>query len=141
MNKYLKTIYKLFLSLCIICVMPNTLGATQEIQSLQQLQQIQKEHPVVLLFTADWCPICQRIKEPFHKISKNKNFTDIRFIIVDVETGNQIARKYKINSIPHIKYIQKGTGNIVAEKIGAKDNQIFKKSVSSDIEKHLQNSK
>lgn len=130
MNKYFTIL------IASILIMPYSQGKVTEVKNQQELSKILKANNfVVLKFKADWCPICKKVEEPFNEIAKNKNFKDIKFVIIDFDTAPKLVRKYQIRGIPHIKYIKKT--KIVGEKIGVKGKKAFIKNLKKDISKHF----
>ena len=65
-----------------------------------QAVKISKElnQPLILLFSADWCVYCIKLKKD---ISNNiDKFEDTTICIVDIDKNPELAKKYKVRSIP-----------------------------------------
>jgi len=56
---------------------------------------------VVVDFTADWCPPCQRIKPIYEAMAKDhKDNERIKFIKIDVDENNETASAAGVRSMP-----------------------------------------
>jgi len=71
-----------------------------DLKAFQTLLKSTKES-VIVLFSADFCGPCQRLKPLFKKLGSTA--VNSIFIIVDVSDNDDIASEYKINRIPEIK--------------------------------------
>lgn len=63
---------------------------------------------VVVDFFATWCGPCQRLLQVIPTIARD--FPKVVFIKANVDDNKELAAKYGIQSIPHIKFF-KGDGN------------------------------
>jgi len=72
----------------------------------------QAESPVVVHFTASWCPACQKMKPTLTRLQKQGY--DIR--IVDVTRNEALAKRYGIKDLPATVVVQKG--KIQSQQIG-----------------------
>jgi len=68
--------------------------------------------PIVFDFSAVWCPPCQRFKPIFHDVARTYR-PKARFISVDVDDNQEIARQFGVSSIPQIS-ILKPDGKVVS---------------------------
>ena len=68
-------------------------------------KQLKTNDKVIVIFSASFCKPCKDIY-PFME-DQAKIFTNIAFIKVDVEEGQEISEKYGIQSIPHFKFFKK----------------------------------
>lgn len=66
--------------------------------------QLKTNDKVLVIFSASFCKPCKDIY-PFME-DQAKIFTNIAFIKVDVEDGQEISEKYGIQSIPHFKFFK-----------------------------------
>lgn len=65
----------------------------ESVQVSKQLNQ-----PLILIFSADWCVYCKKLKKD---ISDNLDrFEDTTICIVDINENPELAKKYKVRSIP-----------------------------------------
>ncbi len=90
--------------------------------------------PVILVFSASWCPPCQTMKKEVYPNSRIRKFHD-RFVwaYLDLdETSNEaVVEKFKVGPIPHIQFLDaqgKAIGNI-----GASEVDEFSKALASVI--------
>lgn len=63
------------------------------------------EGDAVVDFYANWCGPCKMFGPIFEEVSEN---SDINFIKLDVDKANEIAREYKVMSIPTIIVFKNG---------------------------------
>lgn len=69
-------------------------------------KQLKTNDKVLVIFSASFCKPCKDIY-PFME-DQAIIFTNIVFIKVDVEEGQEISEKYGIQSIPHFKFFKNG---------------------------------
>lgn len=64
-------------------------------------------------FWAPWCPYCMRLKPIFESIAND--YSDIKFVNVNVEEQQEVASRHGIQGIPVIKFFceSKEVGEIV----------------------------
>jgi len=64
----------------------------------------ESDRPMLLYFTADWCPPCQQMKRsvwPDDAVEQAVNAHVVPvYVDVDSEMGQQLGFKYEVNSIP-----------------------------------------
>ena len=60
--------------------------------------------PMVVDFSATWCPPCRELKPIFEQL-KDQYSGKVDFVSVDVDSMPQLAEKYNIHSIPALVYI------------------------------------
>lgn len=66
-----------------------------------------EDKPVVLKFTADWCPGCQQLSPIVDKVAEE--LEDVVFYSVDVDNSLEFAQQqYGIMSIPTLVLLKKG---------------------------------
>jgi thioredoxin 1 len=81
---------------------------------------------VVVDFFADWCGPCQLLGKQLPAIAKQ--FPNVKFLKVDVDTNASLSEKYKVFSIPHVqlfKGIIDEEPQTVATVIGADPRAIW----------------
>ena len=69
-------------------------------EDYNQAVKISKElnQPLILLFSADWCVYCVKLKKD---ISDNVDqFENTTICIVNIDKNPELAKKYKVRSIP-----------------------------------------
>ena len=52
----------------------------------------------ILYFTADWCNPCKRVKPIVEEL--NREQTEIKFQIIDVDIEMEMTKKFEIKSVP-----------------------------------------
>jgi len=70
------------------------------LEDYNQAIKISKElnQPLILLFSADWCVYCVKLKKD---ISNNMGrFEDTTICIVDIDKDKNLSKKYGVRSIP-----------------------------------------
>lgn len=53
---------------------------------------------MILYFTADWCAPCKRVRPIVEQL--NKDQSDVRFFIIDVDLETEMASDFEIKSVP-----------------------------------------
>ena len=64
----------------------------------------QSDSPIVVHFTAPWCPACQKMKPSISSL-KQQGY-DIR--VVDVTKNEALAQRYNVEELPNTVIVQKG---------------------------------
>jgi thioredoxin 1 len=59
---------------------------------------LESEQPVLVDFTADWCPPCRVMKPVLAELAAER--PDLRVVQVDVEAHQQAAARYDVLSMP-----------------------------------------
>ena len=72
--------------------------------------------PLILDFTASWCPPCQMIKPHFEQMAKDFEGKAI-FLKIDVDEMKELSQQYNISCMPTFKIIK--AGQVVGELEGA----------------------
>lgn len=60
--------------------------------------------PVVVDFSASWCPPCKQLHPIFDKVAR-KYHGKVKFIYVDVDKAPQLARQYGVESVPTLLFV------------------------------------
>ena len=76
---------------------------------------LKSDVPVLVDFTATWCPPCQTMKPTIHQIEKDYG-SRLKVVEVDFDERPNIHQHFRVNGIPHLMVIQKGV--IQAEASG-----------------------
>ncbi|MDE6578723.1 MAG: thioredoxin family protein [Muribaculaceae bacterium] len=87
--------------------------------------------PMVVDFSADWCPPCQKLKPIFSSL-KDEYKGKIDFVTVNVDSVPELAKKYNITNIPALVYISRDgkelsrtVGFIEADSINKEITRLF----------------
>lgn len=74
---------------------------------------IQSSEPTMVLFYADWCGHCTKLKPTWEQASKQANTDTTRMIKIDVggksPEHKELMKKYQIDGFPTILVFQNGT--------------------------------
>jgi thioredoxin 1 len=80
-------------------------------------------------FTATWCGPCKMIGPIFENFSKDKDYSNVKFIKVDVDELEDVSSEAKVEAMPSF-FVYKN-GKKVDELVGASEGELKKL-----IEKH-----
>jgi thioredoxin 1 len=64
---------------------------------------ISEKNLIAADFWAPWCPFCVKLKPIFESVSKD--YSEIKFVKVNVQEEEDLAKRYGIKGIPVIKFI------------------------------------
>lgn len=84
----------------------------------------------VVMFTADWCSPCSRMKD---FINKNL-YKKAQFYYVDIDKCAKLAEKYKIEGVPTFKFFVKGDKKL-GDGFSGSDKNKLESSIQSLEEK------
>jgi len=85
--------------------------------------------PMVVDFSATWCPPCQQLKPVFEDLAE-QNAGKVTMVSIDVDEYPEIASAFGVSSIPALFFI-KSDGKVVKTLVGLRD----KSEIESEIEK------
>lgn len=84
--------------------------------------------PVVVDFSAEWCPPCRKFKPVFEQL-KEEYTGRVDFITINVDSVPELAGKYQIENIPTLIYISRD-GNIMDRAIGYQEPDSVRAAIS-----------
>jgi len=93
--------------------------------------------PIIMVFSAAWCPPCQMMKKEVYPSAEVKAFHDKfiwAYLDVDDERNEEIASKFGVQGIPHIEFLD-SSGKEIDKQIGANSPEDFAKTLSSVLAK------
>ena len=60
----------------------------------------------VYYFTADWCGPCKKVRPIVEELSRDQS--EVKFQIIDVDSEEELARRFEVRSIPTFILIEDG---------------------------------
>lgn len=90
---------------------------------------LESDVPVVVDFTAAWCPPCRAMKPILRELAEERD--DVRFVEVDVDAHPSVAARYDVLSMP--TFVVFRGGEPVGKLVGARPKRRF----VSDLEQAL----
>lgn len=84
-----------------------------------QSEVMESEKPVLLDFWAPWCGPCRTVVPIVEEIALERS--DIKVGKVNVDEQKELAREFKVMSIPTLVVIK--NGEVVARSVGAKSKE------------------
>jgi thiol:disulfide interchange protein len=95
-------------------------------------QYIKSEEPTLVLFYADWCGHCTKLKPHWHEATKKANAETTRMIQIDVggkdPEQKALMEKYEVDGFPTILVFQNGTATPYQ---GSRTTDAFLKSLGA----------
>lgn len=87
---------------------------------------LENKMPLVVSFTAEWCPHCRQYKPVFFEVKKNYEETtnNVAFFNIDVEdqNGSLISSRFHVKGIPTTAFIRPD-GSVYKMHVGELDNE------------------
>ncbi|MGD9494678.1 MAG: thioredoxin [Armatimonadota bacterium] len=96
-----------------------------------EAQVLQSSVPVLVDFTADWCPPCRMLHPTLEKIA-DEYAGRLRVVQVNVDQAPGLANKYGVRSIPALFVISEG--KVVAEAVGLQPEAELKAMLDPHID-------
>ncbi|THV30027.1 thioredoxin family protein [Glycomyces paridis] len=86
--------------------------------------------PVLVEFTADWCPPCKTIAPVLEQIAETER-DRLRVVALDVDTNPETTRKYQVMGMPTLALFV--SGEVVTQVMGARPRS----AILRELEPHL----
>jgi thioredoxin 1 len=88
------------------------------------------QFPVLVDFTASWCPPCRMIAPVLDQISADEA-SRVKIVSLDVDTNPETTRRYNVMSMPTLALFV--DGKVVSQTVGARSRA----AILREIEPHL----
>ncbi len=86
------------------------------------------ELPVLLDFSADWCPPCKMLHPVIEKISTDYS-GKIKVYEINTDQSPTLARRFNITSVPTIIFFR--NGGVVKQVVGFREYDALKEMIES----------
>ncbi len=109
-------------------------SALTTISSVEQFNNLVNEKkPIILKFSADYCPPCKISAKPFEKLSQEPEFNNIQFIELDIQSpvGQTLSMQYNVLGVPTFIFIQ--AGKEIKRIVGLDNPAKFKENFRSKL--------
>lgn len=77
---------------------------------------LQAGQPVIVDFTAEWCPPCRALAPVFDKLATQFN-GQVKFVKCDIDQNEDLAAQYGVMKIPNLLFFK--DGQIVNQAVGS----------------------
>lgn len=90
----------------------------------ENFDELVKEGITLVDFYADWCGPCKMLGSVIEEI----NDPEIKIVKVNVDEYNELANRFRIMSIPHLKFFK--DGKEVSSSVGFIDKEMLEEKVA-----------
>ena len=98
------------------------------------MKEVLNEEKLVLVdFSAIWCGPCKMVAPILEEIAYEND--NVKIVKMDVDVSPFIWRKYRINSIPNIKFFK--NGRVVDEIIGFVPKRQIEEVINRNLEQYI----
>ena len=97
-----------------------------------QSEVVNEARPVLVKFGAEWCGPCRVMDQSIAHIEAEFS-KEIKFVRVDVDKNQELAKHYRVSSIPRTFIFQQG--KIIADQKGSLDTGGLKSWIRSSLAK------
>ena len=98
------------------------------------MKEVLNEEKLVLVdFSAIWCGPCKMVAPILEEIAYEND--TVKIVKMDVDVSPFISRKYRINSIPNIKFFK--NGRVVDEIIGFVPKRQIEEVINRNLEQYI----
>ncbi|HEB42073.1 MAG TPA: thioredoxin [Candidatus Dependentiae bacterium] len=118
-----------------LCHYTSTYTKVIKITSVQAFNKLvqEKDKPVVVEFSANWCGSCTQVKEPFEEVSSESEFAMVTFVHIDTDQLPTVCKKHCIDGVPTFLYLENGKQK--ERDIGLQNKHTFKDHLRSRLRK------
>ena len=125
---------RLFFFLSLTVFATSTIAAgTNEIKSESMFNALLADNNgfIVIKFAADWCGACQAVKKTFEDIAENKDFSNVTFYTINIDTLPELTKKYNIIGVPTFIFIH--NKKEIKRESGIKNSNTFEKEFTNNL--------
>ena len=93
--------------------------------------------PMIVVFSAVWCPPCQMMKKevyPSEAVKALQDKFEWAYIDVDEESNAPAAAKFGVQGIPHIQFLDK-SGKDIGNQVGGTSPEDFASTLEKILKK------
>lgn len=93
--------------------------------------------PVVLVFSASWCPPCQTMKKEVYPSAAVKEYHDKfvwAYLDVDDNDNEKASKEFGVSGIPHIQFLD-ASGKSVDKQVGSSSPEAFAGKLAAVLKK------
>lgn len=91
---------------------------------------LQADRPVLVEFTADWCPPCKMIAPVLAQIARDES-DRLKVVAIDVDANPETTRRYGVLGMPTLVLFT--GGEVVSQTVGARPRA----AILRELEPHL----
>lgn len=119
------------LLLLVPSIQANLVNVNNETEFNEHVLQCGK--PCIVKFAADWCGVCQGVKQPYEELANESDLGHVQFVHVNVDQAPELSKQQGVVGIPTFIFIFEG--NKLDEQVGVQDMDSFKQNMRENIDK------
>jgi thioredoxin 1 len=104
----------------------HTLSGSCSLDELKKTIENNKNKKIAIQFSASWCGPCKMIKPLIDGYAKNND--SVFVIYIDVDENQEIAKEYRVSSIPTFVFINKDSSE---ERLNGANFDLFKQKIEN----------
>lgn len=93
----------------------------------ENLEELVKEGICVVDFFATWCGPCKMLGPVLEELAKEKS--EVKFIKVDVDQQEELARRYGVMSVPTLLFFKDGV--LVEQSVGFLPKEVLNQKIET----------
>jgi thioredoxin 1 len=93
--------------------------------------------PIVVVFSATWCPPCQAMKHdvyPSPAVQALQDKFEWAYLDVDDHSNDKAAKEFGVNGIPHVQFLA-SDGKAIDKQVGSSSAASFAKTLEGVLKK------